>query len=129
MSQDKFSAPYQENCSSCHGDTLTGTPLGPPLVGVDLQSGDSVADISRIIRDGSLQKGMPAFAATLDDTQVQRLALYVTEQRAGFSQIDYKMRQSLAIPVEAIASEQHSFRLETAAILDCSAARRPHSTD
>lgn len=116
MPQDKFSAPYQENCSSCHGNTLTGTPLGPALVGVDLQSGDSVADISRIIRDGSLQTGMPAFAATLDDTQVRRIALYVTEQRAGFSQIGISMGQPLAIPVEAIASEQHSFRLEIVAM-------------
>lgn len=115
MSQDKFSAPYQENCSSCHGDNLTGTPLGPALVGTDLQYGDSVTDISRIIRDGSLKNGMPAFAATLDDTVVQRLAIYVAEQRAGFRQFDLKIGQSLSIPVEAITTELHSFRLETVA--------------
>jgi glucose/arabinose dehydrogenase len=115
MSQDKFSAPYQENCSSCHGNTLTGTPLGPALVGTDLQYGDSVTDISRIIRDGSLKNGMPAFAATLDDTVVQRLAIYVAEQRAGFRQFDLKIGQSLSIPVEAITTELHSFRLETVA--------------
>jgi glucose/arabinose dehydrogenase len=84
-------------------------------VGVDLQYGDSVADISRIIRDGSLQNGMPAFAATLDDTEVQRLAIYVAEQRAGFRQFDLKIGQSLSIPVKAITTELHSFRLETVA--------------
>jgi len=115
VSMGQFGAVFQENCSSCHGKTLTGTLLGPPLVGVDLQKGDAVADITRSIRNGAPEQGMPVFSESLDDNQIQRLAIYVAEQRAGFSQIDYKMDTPLALPTEPISSEMHDFRLEVVA--------------
>ena len=58
---------------------------------------------------------MPAFAETLDESEIQSLAIYITEQRAGLSQTDLKITAPLVIPQKRIDSELHDFRLETVA--------------
>ena len=113
FSPGQFGPLYEEKCSNCHGKDLTGAPLGPPLVGVNLQHGDTVEAISRVIASGA--SGMPSFAETLDEAEIQSLAIYVAEQRAGFSQIDLKISTPLVIPDKWIESELHEFRVEPVA--------------
>ena len=114
-SQGEFGPMYQENCSDCHGGKLTGGALGPPLVGTDLNHGDSVAEMTRIIKEGATEQGMPSFEAALTDSEIQSLAIYIGEQRAGLSDIDLKTDAPMVMPTEPVASERHRFRLETVA--------------
>ena len=43
---DPYIAMYEDQCSGCHGERMEGTTtLGPPLVGGELQYGDTVAQL------------------------------------------------------------------------------------
>lgn len=115
-SQPKYGAVgdlYIETCSSCHGGSLEGTALGTPLVGVDLKNGSSIAQIRQSISMGNLVAGMPAMTEVLEPDQIQSLAIFVMEQRAGFTYDSYNMRESITIPAGALQSEQHDFVLTT----------------
>ena len=46
---DPFTPLYADNCSVCHGQNFEGTVQGPALIGLDLNHGDSVAEISASI--------------------------------------------------------------------------------
>ena len=43
---------FAEYCAHCHGHALQGGKLGPPLIGVELQNGDSTAALIRAIGGG-----------------------------------------------------------------------------
>lgn len=116
LAQPKYGAVgdlYAEVCSSCHGDALQGTGLGNPLVGVELNNGNSVEEIVRSIRQGSLEPAMPAMESVLEPEQIQALAIFVLEQRAGFNYDSYNMRESITIPQSVQRSVEHDFVLST----------------
>jgi glucose/arabinose dehydrogenase/cytochrome c5 len=113
--QDPFVADYQEHCSVCHGANLEGAAQGTPLAGVDLKHGNSIADISKSIAEGIPQTTMPAWSQTLDATQIQRLAIYISERRASLAYTDFKVAAPLVIPEGVVDSEEHDFRIETVA--------------
>jgi glucose/arabinose dehydrogenase len=112
--QDPFVADYQEHCSVCHGANLEGAAQGTPLVG-ELRHGDSIADITKSIADGVAETTMPAWSETLDAGRIQRLAIYISEQRSNLTYTDFKIAAPLAIPESVIESEVHDFRIETVA--------------
>ena len=112
---DPFVAQFEKNCAACHGEDLKGTNIGPALVGVELQHGDSVAEISQSIANGFPQRGMPPWSKTFDDGLVQSLAIYVAELRADRPFVDFKVDKTLDIPTGTISSEAHDFRIETVA--------------
>ena len=66
---------FAENCGDCH--TLeaaeTSGAVGPPLDDVGLDSGA----IAEIVSNG--QGGMPSFADSLDDEQIQAIADFVAD--------------------------------------------------
>jgi hypothetical protein len=99
----------------CHGTNLEGAAQGTPLAGVDLKHGDSVDEIARSIADGVPQTAMPAWSTTLNDVQVRRLALFISEQRADLTYTDFNVARAPAIPEGRLASEEHGFRIETVA--------------
>jgi len=111
--QDPFAASYQEHCSVCHGEDFRGAAQGTPLVGVALRHGESVAEISRSIAVGFTETGMPAWSETLDADAIQRLAIYIGEQRAALAYTDFKVAAPPVVPAGAVASEVESFRIET----------------
>ena len=111
--QDPFLQPYRDNCSVCHGEDLQGAAQGPPLVGVDLKHGDSIASLTKSIAEGIPQTAMPAWSATLDPTRIQRVAILISEKRANFSYTDFKVGEPPPIPEGKIASEAHAFRVES----------------
>jgi mono/diheme cytochrome c family protein len=78
---DPFADPYAEHCAACHGAHLEGAAQGTPLAGVALRRGDSMESLMKSIRDGVPGTPMPAFARTLDEVQVKRLATYISETR------------------------------------------------
>lgn len=116
MAQPQYNAVgdfFNEVCSACHGSALEGTNLGTPLVGVDLANGEQVEQIMDSIAEGNLEAGMPPYGDIYDEGQIQSLAIYVTEQRAGFDYDSYQMRESVSIPTEVQQSQLHNFQLTT----------------
>ena len=112
---DPFVTPYTESCSVCHGASLEGAAQGPPLVGVDLKHGDSVDEIAKSIAAGVPDTAMPAWSATLDDVQIRRLAIFISERRHDLTYTDFKIGSAPAAPQGTIESEEHAFRIETVA--------------
>jgi glucose/arabinose dehydrogenase len=112
--QDPFSGPYIENCSVCHGENLQGAAQGTPLVG-ELKHGASIAELTASIATGFPDAGMPAWSDALDERAIQRIAIYISEQRASLAYTDFKVSAPLTFPEGVIASEAHDFRIETVA--------------
>jgi len=110
--RDGFIMKFNEQCAVCHGEDLQGAALGTPLVGVDLRHGDTVKEIAKSIASGFPATGMPAWSATLNESQIWNLALYVAEQRQGTTILDKRADIPLVIPEGTIASERHAFRIE-----------------
>lgn len=113
--RDPFVATWQANCAVCHGEQLEGAAQGPALVGRALTHGDSVDAIARSIAEGSPQRGMPAWSATLDPGSIRSLAIYVAERRADRRFTDFKVHKPLRLPEGVQHSELHDFRIETVA--------------
>jgi glucose/arabinose dehydrogenase len=113
--RDSFIKKFNDNCASCHGEDLSGTSLGPALVGRDLTVGDDVEKIAAAIAAGSPQAGMPAWAETMNESQIWNLALYIAEQRQGTTILDKRADIPLVVPDGVLQGEQHAFRLETVA--------------
>jgi glucose/arabinose dehydrogenase len=110
--RDGFIKEFNDQCAVCHGEDLRGAPLGTPLVGVDLRHGHSVQEIASSIAGGFPTTGMPAWSATLNESQIWNLALYIAEQRQGTTILDKRADIPLAMPAGTISSERHAFRIE-----------------
>lgn len=108
-----FSLLYKEQCAVCHGVNLQGASQGPALTGRLLTHGDSLAAIRQSITLGSTDKGMPAWSKTMTKEQINNLALYVSEQRAGLTYLDFNVDKALRVPEHALQSEAHDFSLQT----------------
>jgi glucose/arabinose dehydrogenase len=65
---------FARNCASCHGPNREGTGLGPALSAATYRYGGQRDDIVRIIRNGIVSRGMPAFGETLSDQDINALA-------------------------------------------------------
>jgi aldose sugar dehydrogenase len=111
--KDPFADPYKENCAVCHGSALEGAAQGVPLAGGPLRHGDSVDAIAKSIAGGFPQDRMPAFAATMDEVQIFRLATFIAEKRANYSYTDFQVAAPPVIPEGVISSEVQKFRMET----------------
>jgi aldose sugar dehydrogenase len=73
---------YQRNCASCHGADRQGTGLGPPLSAQTYRYGGGRADFVRIIRNGIVSRGMPAFGGTLSQEEIDTLAGFLPARDA-----------------------------------------------
>lgn len=112
---DPFTPLYAENCAVCHGESFGGAAQGPALVGRALTHGDSVQEIAASIANGVPERGMPSWAASLDEAQILSLAILIAEQRVNRKFTDFKTDKPLAIPSGPIASELVRFRIEAVA--------------
>jgi len=113
LAADPLAPLYAENCAVCHGEAFEGAAQGPALVGRALTNGDSVAQLSVSIASGFPERGMPGWSGTLNEAQIRGLAIFVAEQRVNRNLLDFKVDKELKIPVEPVASELVSFRIET----------------
>ncbi len=68
---------YQDNCASCHGAAREGSGLGPPLAPDSYRYGGRRGDIERVIGNGMVSRGMPAFGQTLSADEIAALAAYL----------------------------------------------------
>ena len=111
--REPFGALYASECAVCHGEDLRGTPTqGPALIGADLVHGESVAELSASIAAGFPDAGMPGWAATLTSAQIQGLAIFVAEERAASSFLDFRMEAPLVLPSGVQRTQHHAFAFE-----------------
>ncbi|TDJ30967.1 MAG: secretion protein HlyD [Gammaproteobacteria bacterium] len=108
----RFGDLYQENCAVCHGINFAGAVQGTPLIGTELIHGDSMIEITRSIRDGYADKGMPAWSETFTGIEIQSLALWIKENREGMLITDIGLNRDIEIPTSIIQTEHHALRLE-----------------
>ncbi|MCZ6617924.1 MAG: PQQ-dependent sugar dehydrogenase [Gammaproteobacteria bacterium] len=108
----RFGDLYQDNCAVCHGGSFEGAAQGTPLIGVELIHGDGMDEITRSIRDGYPDKGMPAWSETFTGIEIQSLSLWIKENREGMLITDIGLNRDIVIPTDTIQTEHHALRLE-----------------
>jgi glucose/arabinose dehydrogenase len=99
-------------CASCHGSGLTGG-RAQSLVDDAWTFGGDDRSIAQSIREGRANGAMPAFKATLSESQILALVTHIHEEA---------MRPRLAIapprgpgPGDVVKSEKHAFKIELVA--------------
>jgi cytochrome c551 len=70
---------FSENCSTCHGATGHGGNGGPDLRTMPLAQSEEGA-IEQVTNGGG---GMPAFAGTLSEEEIENVAAYVAQEITG----------------------------------------------
>ena len=78
FSQPKGEEIYQKNCAQCHGSDLNGGNATSLIDGV-WQFGDEDGYISRNIKFGIPNLGMPSYEKTLSDNEIRSLVNYIRE--------------------------------------------------
>lgn len=68
---------YNANCQGCHGEGGKGTPAGPALVGSKFIIESDSATVKKVIEDGRLDKGMPAWKGVLSNEQMDSLVTLI----------------------------------------------------
>ena len=101
---------FAEICSNCHGKGLEGAQAPSLLDDVWVHGGDD-ASIATVIRDGALEKGMPAFHSLMTEGDIRTMVIYIREQRASYS----RKRVTKTVPEGIITAGGERFRIETVA--------------
>ncbi len=100
---------FAQHCANCHGANLEGGSA-PSMLDEEWTHGDSDADLTRLIAQGAVDKGMPAWETVFDDAEIRALVVYIRERRAGYS----RNRDTLPAPgpEHVFSTRLHSFRIE-----------------
>ena len=73
---------YQQYCLRCHGEQLAGGGVGPNLIDDYWIHGDGNHDsLVKVLQEGSLHKGMPAWKDILSDLQINEMAKWISSQK------------------------------------------------
>ena len=112
VTHDPLTVAYDENCSVCHGEHMEGTGQGTPLVGVAFRHGETVEEIVASIANGFPAQGMPGWSGILPETEIRKLAIYVSERRSDLGR-DFRVGMAFDIPQGTIRSALHDFRIES----------------
>ncbi len=75
---------YQEYCASCHGQKVEAFVDRP-----NWKNGASKEDISRVIKDGLTDDGMPAFGGVLSDAEISSLTDYILTASSRIQSYDF----------------------------------------
>ncbi len=71
---------YASYCAGCHGEKMDA------FVDRQWKHGQSQADLVRAVKEGYADEGMPAFAATFSDAEMEELAVYMRQGIDHFNQ-------------------------------------------
>ncbi len=109
---------YAKHCAVCHGREVRGGQ-GPSLVAAVYPHGVDDASVSRMIRDGFPDGGMPAFGSVLSGAQIADLVAFLKQKRAeappSTRQPVAMAYQPLGVPKGVVKTELYDFRVETVA--------------
>jgi aldose sugar dehydrogenase len=101
---------YSEKCASCHGADMSGGSASS-LADDVWRYGSDDASITRSIRDGHPDAGMPAMRQELNDAEIRALVVYIHERGAAFERAHTKY--NAPAPGAIVQSEKESFKLES----------------
>jgi cytochrome c oxidase cbb3-type subunit 3 len=79
-SLDQGSVIFTAKCAACHGQKGEGL-IGPNLTDKFWIHGGMRADIVKVINEGVLDKGMPAWAASLKEEEIFAVSKFIFEMR------------------------------------------------
>lgn len=101
---EKGKAVYMSNsCGSCHRNDGGGNAIGPNLTDEFWLHGGDVKHIFQTIKNGVVEKGMPAWGKTMSPLNVKELTFFVMSLQ-GTNPVDAKAPQGelfKAVPVES----------------------------
>jgi aldose sugar dehydrogenase len=100
---------YAEKCATCHGADMSGGSASS-LVDSNWRYGGDDASITRSIRDGHPDAGMPAMRQALNDAEIRAVVIYIHERSAAFGQAHTSY--NAPVPGTIVQSETESFKLE-----------------
>lgn len=109
----KASDLFMDNCATCHGENLAGGMAGSLLDDVWIENGSTPA-LTRIITDGLVERGMPAWGNTLSSKEIRSLVIYIDEQRHRSSRENLNVDSLSTL----MTSQGYSFSINTLYIAD-----------
>ncbi|HEX6615073.1 MAG TPA: cytochrome c [Gemmatimonadales bacterium] len=76
---------YSVHCARCHGQDVLGNPVAANLLESSREGGPMAGHgaFATVVKQGRLDRGMPAFEAILTDDQVDAIYAYVKGRAAG----------------------------------------------
>lgn len=74
--REKGETVFQSKCASCHGTSGEGS-IGPNLTDDYWLHGAKLTEVSKTIRNGVPEKGMPPWSAILSPDEVQEVLAYI----------------------------------------------------
>lgn len=101
---------YADNCAGCHGPDMAGGSA-PGLIDGKWRYGGDDASLTRSIRDGHPDAGMPAMRQVLNDAEIRALVIYIHEKGAAYERAHTKY--NAPTPGMVVHSEKESFKLES----------------
>jgi mono/diheme cytochrome c family protein len=81
---------YSVQCTRCHGQDVTGNPVAAHLL-ESARSGGPVATkeaFTKVVAEGRVSKGMPAFKAIMKPEQIEAVYAYVKGRADGRIAVD-----------------------------------------
>jgi len=103
---------FTASCANCHGADLRGGSARSLVDDVWLYGSDD-ASIARIIREGDINKGMPAWKGVLTEAEIRAMVVLMREIVAK-AQAETKVFAKPAT-AEIVTSAKHKFRVQTVA--------------
>jgi cytochrome c oxidase cbb3-type subunit 3 len=74
---------FATTCAACHGLDARGGERAPDILARPEVQRMTDADISRVIREGTRSKAMPAFGTSLDSARIREVTLYLRSLLQG----------------------------------------------
>ena len=103
---------YREHCAVCHGERMEGAAQGTPLIGGALAHGASIDELVTSISNGFVERGMPAWSATMSADQIKTLALWIAETREGLLYSEFNYTDELTLPTGTIRTSAYDLEIE-----------------
>ncbi len=100
---------YAELCANCHGADLQGGKAGS-LLDQNWRHARDDAGLAKVIREGVIVSGMPAFDVSLNEAETRALVVLIRE--TAKRRVDPAVRHTNELPDGVQHSELHSYRIE-----------------
>ncbi len=106
----KVAEAYALRCAACHGTELSGGQ-SKSLLDDEWKYGGDDASLTKSIRDGHPDAGMPPFGAMMNDQEVRAMVIFIREKAEAARRDQTIFAKPL--PDTPVKSELHTFKVET----------------
>jgi glucose/arabinose dehydrogenase len=110
---------FARHCAGCHGPEARGGQ-GPSLLGAASAHGSDDQSVTRTIREGFAEGGMPAFGDVLSEPQISNVVAFLHQLRAAAPAQPTRPPVvrgyvPIGVPKGVVKTELHDFRVQTVA--------------